>query len=207
MFSLALTMVFPRTPRSRTKVKPPTACQIAQGRHLLQTRLCTQWCDVYLGKDQAPTASAGNCDAQGGGPGRVAASFGAHFTQMYNFSVVSIRVKWTPKPALVKCRPPIVDRLPLLFRGIRRASTSISSSHPPSSSTLLMHLTSQATVDLYHAALSLLLRLLRLRPRTSVPSFPGRSTCFTSNLDDWLTSRRRTDLGTDDDAMMTSTIA
>src|SRR5271154_2991020 len=101
---------------------------------------------------------------------------------------------------------PPYDRLPLLFRGIRRASTSISSSHPPSWPTLLMHLTSQATVDLYHAALSLLLRPLRLRPPDQRSCFPGRSTCFTStwtNLDDWLTPRRRTGLGTDDDAMMT----
>ena len=39
------------------------------------------------------------------------------------------------------------------------------------------------------------------------PSFPGWSTCFTStwtNLNDWLTPRRRTGLVTDDDAMMTS---
>ncbi len=35
---------------------------------------------------------------------------------------------------------PTADRLPLLFRGIRRASTSISSSHPPSSPTVLPHL-------------------------------------------------------------------
>ena len=35
---------------------------------------------------------------------------------------------------------------------------------PPSSPTVLMHLTSQATVDLYRAASSLLLRELRLRP-------------------------------------------
>jgi hypothetical protein len=45
---------------------------------------------------------------------------------------------------------------PLLFRGIHGASLSISSLHPPSSPMVLMHLTSQATVDLYHAALSLL---------------------------------------------------
>jgi hypothetical protein len=44
-------------------------------------------------------------------------------------------------------------------------------------------------------------------PGTSLPSFPGRSACFTSawtNLDDWLTPRRRMGLGTDDDAMMMS---
>ena len=47
-------------------------------------------------------------------------------------------------------------------------------------------------------------------PRGSLPSFPRRSTGLTStstNLDNWLTPRRRTGLGTDDDALMTSTIA
>jgi hypothetical protein len=47
-------------------------------------------------------------------------------------------------------------------------------------------------------------------PWTSIPSFAGRTTCFTStwtNLNDWLTPRRRTGLGADDDTMMTSTIA
>jgi hypothetical protein len=72
-----------------------------------------------------------------------------------------------------------------------------------------MHLNLQATVDLYHAALSFR-RPLRLRPRASLPSFPRRSTGLTStstNLDNWLTPRCRTGLGTDDDALMTSTIA
>jgi hypothetical protein len=79
-----------------------------------------------------------------------------------------------------------------------------------------MHLTSQPTVDLYHAALSLLLRPLRLRPPPRPPGGPAflatldGPPCFTStwtNLDYWLTPRRQTGLGTDDDAMMTSTIA
>src|SRR5437868_6316477 len=41
------------------------------------------------------------------------------------YNVVSIRVKWTSSS-----QAPTADGLPLLFRGICRASTSISSSHP-----------------------------------------------------------------------------
>jgi hypothetical protein len=59
--------------------------------------------------------------------------------QVTNLSVVTIRVKRPPKPESVKRRLPTA--LPLLFPRIRRASTSISSSHSPSSPTLLMRLT------------------------------------------------------------------
>jgi hypothetical protein len=37
---------------------------------------------------------------------------------------------------------------------------------------VLMYISSQAAVDIYHAALSLPPRPLRLRPRFSIPSFP-----------------------------------
>jgi hypothetical protein len=110
----------------------------------------------------------------------------------------------------VSRRPPTADRLPLLFRGIRRASTSISSPHPPA----LAHLANAPHLAAHRRHLPRRFVSFFGRsdcaPRTSVPSFPGRSTCFTSpwtNLDDWLTPRCRTGLGTDDDAMMTSTIA
>jgi hypothetical protein len=64
--------------------------------------------------------------------------------------------------------------LPLLYRGIRGASPSISSLHPPSSPTVLMHLTSQATVDLYHAAfVSPSSVALTAPPRATVSSFSG----------------------------------
>src|SRR5436305_11113563 len=86
---------------------------------------------------------------------------GASFYTYCAVLVLTIRVKWTPKPAPVKRRP---RPLAAFISRNSRASTSISSSPPPSSLTLPMHLTSQATVDLYHASLSLLLRPLGLRP-------------------------------------------
>jgi hypothetical protein len=49
-----------------------------------------------------------------------------------------------------------------------------------------MHLWSQPTVDIHHAALSSLLRRLQLAPWVSIPSFPG----FTSTStvpNDWPT--------------------
>jgi len=84
-----------------------------------------------------------------------------------------------PKPDPVKHPPPTARRFyftePAVLLG------AIYSSRPTSSPTLLMHLLSQATVDIHHAALSLLPRLLRLRaPLASIPSFPRGTTGFTS---------------------------
>ena len=53
---------------------------------------------------------------------------------------------------------------PPLFDGISCTFKPIYSSHPTFSPTLLMHLWSQATVDIHYAALSPLSRSLRPRP-------------------------------------------
>jgi hypothetical protein len=79
----------------------------------------------------------------------------------------------------------------LLFHGTCRASGLYIRHIPRPGQHMLMHLWSQATVDVHHAALSSLLRQLRLRPppRVSIPSFRG-VTSFTSTStvpNDWPT--------------------
>ena len=57
---------------------------------------------------------------------------------MYSFSVVTIRVKWMPKPAPVKPRPPIACRF--YFAEFAVPPRLYLRHNPPSSPTLLMHL-------------------------------------------------------------------
>jgi hypothetical protein len=83
-----------------------------------------------------------------------------HFIQMYT-SVVLVRVK-------------SAVHSPLLFHGTCRASGYMFVTTHVLAQHLLMHLWSQDTVDIYHAALSSLLRPFRLRPRV-IPSFPSVS--------------------------------
>jgi hypothetical protein len=93
--------------------------------------------------------------------------------------------------------------LSLLFRAGFAVPPRLYLRHtPPSSPTLLMHLTSHANIDIYHAALSLLLRPLRLPPRglaflassgsSPVEPRPGRTSTIGLHR-------------ADDDTMMTST--
>jgi hypothetical protein len=75
-------------------------------------------------------------------PGGEGSAGSARSLQAHNIPAGTIRVKWPPKPELVKRRPPL-----LLFPGICHALTSISSSNSPVPPTLLMHRSSQAPLD------------------------------------------------------------
>jgi hypothetical protein len=97
-----------------------------------------------------------------------------------NCSVNTIWVKRAPKPVPVKRRPLTACRF--LFHGICRASGLYICHIPLPGQRLLLHLWSQPTVDIHHAALSSLLRPLRLLPWVSIPSFPRVSPVFTSGI-------------------------
>jgi hypothetical protein len=86
------------------------------------------------------------------------------------------------------------------------------SSHPTSSSTLVMQLRSQATVEIHYAALSSLPRPLPPPPRVSIASFPGGCHRFhldrnVPNISQLLTPTTPSNRpGADDDCKTTSAI-